>query len=475
MTATAATPRTDHRLGFTTSEEEIRVDRLPVAGGSIPSWLEGTLVRTGPSKFEVGDQAMRHWFDGLAMLHAFTVRDGQVGYASRFLESNAYKAARDTGKIAYAEFATDPCRSLFKRIQTMFSPDTTDNAAVNVTRLGERYIAMTETPMAVDFDPRTLETLNIGRVDEASDGQVTTAHPHLDRASGALVNQTIKFGPRSSFGVWLRGADDATRRVIGRVAARKPAYVHSFGLTERHVVLVEGPFVVDPLKLALAGKPFIENFRWEPERGTRVTLVPLDGSAPLGPYETDPFFTFHHINSFERDGEIVCDLCAFEDASIIDALYLDRLRSGEGLPTSSAKRLRIPLDGSGAITTEALADTGFELPRIDYRRRNQRPYRYAWGVDAVRGWLDTIVKIDTETGDVKTWSQDGCFPGEPVFVPAPGDSAEDEGVLLSVVLEAERAASSLVLLDARSLDELARAEVPHHIPHSFHGQYFGGL
>jgi carotenoid cleavage dioxygenase-like enzyme len=142
---------------------------------------------------------------------------------------------------------------------------------------------------------------------------------------------------------------------------------------------------------------------------------------------------------------------------------------------SRAKRLRIPLDGKGAITTEELADTGFELPRIDYRRCNQRPYRYAWGVSADGVWLDRIVKIDTETGDVRTWSRDGCYPGEPIFVPAPGDSAEDEGVLLSVVLDTAREASSLVVLDARTLEEVARAEVPHHIPHSFHGQYFGGV
>jgi beta,beta-carotene 9',10'-dioxygenase len=473
--ATAAAAGTDHRLGFTSLEDEIRVDSLPVSGGALPAWLEGTLVRTGPSKFEAGERSLNHWFDGLAMLHAFTVNDGKVGYASRFLESNAYKAVRDTGKLAYSEFATDPCRGLFKRVQAMWSPKLTDNAAVNVTRLGERYLAMTELPMAVEFDPHTLETLDIARLDDDADGQITTAHPHLDRTTGALVNQTIKLGPKSEYRVWARRPEDAARRIVGRLATKKPAYVHSFGLSERHVILVEGPYVVDPLRLATSGKPFIENYRWKPELGTKVTLFPLDGGEPIGPLETDPFFTFHHVAAFERDSEIVCDLCAFEDPSIVDSLYLDRLRAADGIPMSSLKRLRIPLDGKGPIAAEALADTGFELPRIDYRRRNQRPYRYTWGVSSTGPWIDHMVKVDTETGDVRTWERDGCFPGEPVFVPAPGDSAEDEGVLLSVVLDTARDASSLVVLDARTLDEVARAEVPHHIPYSFHGQYFGGL
>jgi beta,beta-carotene 9',10'-dioxygenase len=70
-----------------------------------------------------------------------------------------------------------------------------------------------------------------------------------------------------------------------------------------------------------------------------------------------------------------------------------------------------------------------------------------------------------------TWSEQGCFPGEPVFVAAPDADGEDEGVLLSIVLDGHKGNSFLLVLDARSLDELARAEVPHHIPFGFHGQF----
>jgi carotenoid cleavage dioxygenase-like enzyme len=59
-----------------------------------------------------------------------------------------------------------------------------------------------------------------------------------------------------------------------------------------------------------------------------------------------------------------------------------------------------------------------------------------------------------------------------VFVPDPGREAEDAGALLSVVLDAARGTSFLLVLDASTLEELARAGVPHHIPYSFHGQFF---
>ena len=63
----------------------------------------------------------------------------------------------------------------------MFSPTLSDNANVNLVELGERFIAMTETPIPVQFDAETLETAGVAY---EVPGMLTTAHPHLDRASG---------------------------------------------------------------------------------------------------------------------------------------------------------------------------------------------------------------------------------------------------------------------------------------------------
>ena len=37
-------------------------------------------------------------------------------------------------------------------------------------------------------------------------------------------------------------------------------------------------------------------------------------------------------------------------------------------------------------------------------------------------------------GDLQVWREDGFYPSEPVFVPVPGASKEDDGVILSVVI-----------------------------------------
>ena len=44
--------------------------------GTIPDWLCGRFFRCGPAKYEVGDTRFSHWFDGLAMLMSFDIRNG---------------------------------------------------------------------------------------------------------------------------------------------------------------------------------------------------------------------------------------------------------------------------------------------------------------------------------------------------------------------------------------------------------------
>jgi len=108
MATTEAATGSDYRLGFTSQDEETRVEGLPVTG-EVPAWLTGALVRVTPALLEVGGRRMAHWFDGIAMLNRFGFADGKVSYASRFLDSGAYRDAKE-GEWRHSGFATDPCR-----------------------------------------------------------------------------------------------------------------------------------------------------------------------------------------------------------------------------------------------------------------------------------------------------------------------------------------------------------------------------
>lgn len=461
--------------GLTTQSQEITVNHLPLQG-EVPSWLAGNLLRNGPAKFEVGKQKYRHWFDGQAMLHSFTFHEGAVAYTNKFLRSSTYLKGQQTGKISYQEFATDPCRSIFKRIASIFNPlEPGGNANVNISKIGKSFVALTELPLPVEFDPRTLETLGVVRHQDKVAGQHCTPHPHYDPQNKMGVNSITHFSARSHYNIYGIKDGETKRTLIGSISAQEPGYIHSFSITERYIVLVEFPIVVNPLSILLSGKPFIENFRWKPERGTRFFVMRKDNGQVIKTYQSEACFAFHHINAFEQDESIIVDIATMSDASVIQAFYLDYMHSEHlSVPWPSFSRYTLPLRRE-TLSVEVLTDEAIELPRINYERYNGKDYQFAYGVGVNRrvrdDFLNQLVKVDTRQKSALTWYEDGCYPGEPVFVEAPGASREDEGMILSVVFNGKKGNSFLLVLDATSFQERARAEVPQHVPFGFHGIY----
>lgn len=473
--------RSPYHLGFSTLDRETRMENLPILG-VLPSWLSGVLMRTAPAKFEVGRRSYNHWFDGLAMLHAFTFSGGRVSYANRYLRSQAYREAMEKGKISRSEFATNAHRTLFEKMRAFFDPKLTDNCNVSVNKLADKVVALTETRLPVQFDIETLETLGIYNYDNGPGdrlpGPISIAHPHFDFERGCHYSFILDFGRRSAYRFFSIEAKTGRQKVLATIPVEQPAYMHSFGMTEHYLVLTEFPLVVNPLRLRFSGKPFIRNYKWEPQRGVRFHVVDKKTGRVVKETGSDAFFAFHHVNAFEEDGAVIVDIVAYPDPTIIDQLYLRRLRSAEPVTaTGKVKRFRIDLGGRSEVGEQLLSEARIELPRINYRRRAGQPYRFVFGAgnetsDGDADFLDNLVKIDLKAGSVKTWHAAGRYPGEPVFVAAPDAREEDDGVILSVVLDVHESRSFLLVLDASTWEEIARAEAPHHIPFGFHGNFF---
>ena len=463
---------------FLRANDEITAERLPITG-RMPEWLEGTLLRNGPGQMTVGEQRFRHWFDGFAMLHKFSFAGGRVAYAGKYLETKARASALAEGRITYTEFATDPCRSLFARAMAMFTHQVTDNAKVSIGHFADRFLAMTETAIQVEFDPETLRSVGVFQYEDDPVGQMTTAHPHF--ADGYMYNVVTRFGPASQVRAY-RIDREMRRERLGAFGAAKPSYMHSFAITPNHLVVTEFPLVVNPLALLFWLKPFIENFTWEPRRGTPFTVLDRHTGEVVARVDADPFFAFHHVNAFERGDEIVVDIVAYPDADIVTHYYLERLTGTDlRLPHGRLTRYTVPLKGArgrgGArVRAEPLSDACIELPHIDYAHHNMDPaQRYVYGIglqpDREHEFYNQLVKIDTASGTTAAWHETDCYPGEPIFVPAPERRGEDHGVLLSVVLDADAGRSFLLVLDARDLGELARAALPQPVMIGFHGTF----
>jgi len=462
---------TKYAPGFISLNEETQLADLEVRG-EIPAWLTGSLVRTAPAKFETERKPLNHWFDGYAMLHQFDFDDGKVSYQNRFVQSDAYRGMRTKGKMTKTEFATDPCKAIFGHLFSLFqSPQPTDNPNVNTGKIGDKLVTMTETPMPIVFDQESLTTQGHLDFEDNLQGLLTVAHPHFDQAQN-MYSYLLKFGYESEYQVYKLPYKSKKREVIASVPSKTPAYVHSFGYTDNYIILAEFAFVVNPLKLKFSGKPLIANYEWKPELGTRFHVIDKKQGGLIKTLTAPPIFCFHHVNAYEEENSIVVDLIAFSDAKVIENFYLDNLRNGPANAAGKLTRYRINLERE-KINVEQLSNSSMGLPRINYDFNGQ-PYGrlYAAGNKVSGNFYDALITRDMTSGEERWWVEENTYPGEAVYVPHPQASEEVNGVVLSIVFNADSATSFLLILDASSYDEIARANLPQHIPFGFHGNYF---
>jgi carotenoid cleavage dioxygenase len=87
---------------------------------------------------------------------------------------------------------------------------------------------------------------------------------------------------------------------------------------------------------------------------------------------------------------------------------------------------------------------------------------------------DGLLKHDFRTGrtDVRRFPADAVV-GEAVFVPSAVDAAEDDGYLMVLAYDADRAATDLVILSAQDFTgpPVAVVHLPVRVPPGFHGNW----
>lgn len=444
---------------------ETRID------GRIPDWLRGEVVRTCPAVFDTGEWHASHWFDGLGMIYAFRIGDSAVDFRSRLLDS---EAARDAwrGEANLGSFGTPTVRPLLRRIFEPI-PRISDNTNVNIVRMGPELVAMTEGDRQMVIDDETLAAVrSVAYSKDTLDRAIMSAHPHFDFERGKVLNVATGFGTRGVISVYEHEPASRQRQVIGSWRTNRVPYIHTFGLTPRHAILVAQPFDVTPVKMLWSSRGYIDHFGWHPEEGTRLVLIDRP-SGKVREHITDPFFFFHTVNAFEREDGTVLDILAYPNADIMESLRT--VRMFDSLPELTPAPMRITMRPSvERADIRKLSDVGFEFPSTHYKQVNGRPYRFAFGAsDGHQGsaYASAIVKIDLGTGGAKSFSHGSHIFGEPLFVSRPGGVDEDDGVLLTVGSAQDSESSMLAVIDARTMDLVASATVQSSIPLGFHGSF----
>lgn len=513
--------------------------------GTIPAWAAGSLYRTGPGQSCVEDTARgthytTHWFDGFAQTHRFDIKapespDGKttVTYSSRRQSEDFVQNVKKTGWRSGMTFGqkADPCVGIYAKFMSNFHPTFHNNnvtVQVNVPGLTPKKTVSTGHRSGTDdifigtdysglqqIDPATLEP--IGQASQSTlhpalKGEMSCAHAQRDPETGDYFNYNLSFGRRATYRIFRVNASTGTTDILATVSEPElsPAYMHSFFLTQNHVVLCipsshfawKGTKIVWERNLLDAIQPFDEGkaCRW-------IVVDRRHGKGVVARFSTPAGFFFHSINAFEegvRDEKEVerTDICLdhvfYDNLDIMMAFYYDVIldrddatkkfwmegkRFQKGHARMVRYRFRLPLEGESNKGYSALAEEALsipsphvgELPTIN-PSYNGKPYRFFYSTPS-RGLstvIDSLAKTDLHTGEALIWSgPKGHTPGEPIFVARPGATEEDDGVVLSVVVDGGLERSYLLCLDARDMRELGRAEVGFAIGAGFHGAHVG--
>jgi carotenoid cleavage dioxygenase len=247
------------------------------------------------------------------------------------------------------------------------------------------------------------------------------------------------------------------------IEVKGPSMFHDFAITERHVIFMDLPIVLNLEKVMSRGMPY----EWNDDYGARVGVMPRGGNnADVRWFEIEPCYVFHPFNAFESGGKIVVDV----------ARYPQLWRAGsDTFAPAFAHRWTID-PAAGRVAEQPLDDRAVEFPRIDDRRGGVS-HRYGYAVTNHAGVSEKgqqLIKYDLERGnaEVHTFSS-GQAPGEAVFVPASGGASEDEGFLMTFVYDENRNGSDMVILDAHEFAKppIATIRLPQRVPFGFHGNW----
>lgn len=427
---------------FAPVHEEVTATDLPVTG-TLPDELEGRYLRIGPNPVAPPDPRTYHWFSGDGMVHGIRLRGGRAEwYRNRWVRNAA---------VAEALGEVPPPGPIHGEMD--FSNNT------NVIGHAGTTWALVESgavPIELGYE---LETLRRNDFYGTLPGGYT-AHPKLDPRTGEL--HAVAYHWAWPFVQYIVvGVDGRVRRTVDVPVADGPM-IHDMGLTERNALILDLPVT---FSLEAAGEGMFP-YRWNPDHGARVGVLPREGEAgDVRWCEVDLCYVYHPLNAFDLpDGRVVMDVVRHP------RMFASDYRGpNEGNPTL----VRWTVDpAAGRVSTEEIDGRGQEFPRMDPRLVG-RPHRIGWCAAFDEGAEHGgLLKHDLEAGTTQEHDYgEGRTTMEPVFVPRPGGSGEEDGWVMSVVHDATTDRGELVILGAADLSTVARVHLPVRVPYGFHGNW----
>lgn len=449
--------------------------------GEIPLNLEGTLFRNGPGLLDINGMPIHHPFDGDGMISAITIKDGKAHYRNAYVKTQAFLEEQAEGKILYrGVFGTQKPGGIFNNI---FDLRLKNIANTNVIYWGNKLLALWEAAEPHRLNPQNLETIGIDYLDGIlSSGDAFAAHPRidshcdLDDGQPCLVNFAIKPGLSTNIVLYEINPQGKLLRKYEHVTPGF-AFIHDFAITPNYCLFFQNAVTYNPLPYLFGLKGAGECVNFQPDKPTKILVIPRQSPhTPVKVLEVNAGFIFHHANAFEADNGIYVDSVCYKNLPQVDPSSSYQGVDFETLDPGQLWRFKLDLDKE-EVEKEIVESRCCEFPAMNGDRQG-REYRYLYLGAAdhptKNAPLQAILKIDHQTGDRQFYSfAPHGFVGEPVFVPKPDATAEDQGWILTLVYNGQRHASELVILAAENINQgpIATLQLQHHVPYGLHGSW----
>ncbi|MEC3948092.1 carotenoid oxygenase family protein [Sphingobium sp. HWE2-09] len=466
----SAYPQTIHFTGLNTPVGiEWSVRNLDVVG-TMPAEIDGAFFRAVPDPAHAPMFADDIVLSGDGMISKFTIHDGQVDYAIRYVETERYRLEKDSR------------RALFGQYRNPFTDDPAvagrDRTVANTTPVwhGGRLFMTKEDGFGYEIDPDTLETIGRWNYHGAFTSQTFTAHPRVDPDTGEMFFFGYEADGLCSTRV-AYGVADRDGHLLREQWFDQPycSSIHDFAITQTYAIFPIFPTTADVDRLKAGGA----HWAHQQDLDSWVGIMPRHGGV-----EDMRWFkgragvsAFHIVNAYD-DGDLVhLDLC------LSDTNAFGFMREAGGIQRDQREiqggltRWTFDLSKEGDTYEERLIGPPGDMPRL--RDADQgRPYRSAWylsmnpqGGPPLPGGpvgfaFNALLQIEPGNGRIDMMGLDfGMAISEPVHVPA--QAPDHAGWLLMVV---DRQAtetdfrSELWVVDAGAIAAGPVARVPMPLP-----------
>lgn len=456
---------------WTPQHEEVNAFDLDVIEGAIPDDIDGVYLRNteNPIHEPLG---RHHPFDGDGMIHQIVLSRGTASYRNRFVRTRCFEAEQIAGGALWGGLA-DPV-SVSKRPGYGAHGSLKDAGSTDVIVHGGKAIAtFYQCGEGYVLDPLTLEPEGIAPwvpIDGIS------AHPRVDEATGELLFFNYsKHAPYMHYGVVDPDGKLATYIPVPLPGPRLP---HDMIFTRNWSILNDLPVFWDAELL----KRNIHAVRLHEGLPSRFALIPRHGTTDqIRWFDAAPTYVLHWLNAYEDGDEVIVDGYFQENPTpgpekFADhgqyahmMAFLDQHSMGTRL-----HRWRFNL-ADGTTREERLSARTVEFGMINQKFAGEK-YRYVYSTVAKPGWFlfEGFVKHDLETGaETVVMLEPGRYASEAPFAPRIGATDEDDGYLVSFVIDENRGTSECILIDCKRFADgpVCRIALPHKISSGTHAHW----